>query len=124
MTGQQLQLPEPVHGAINPAAGERAKERGMAAAEAATDLSWADACDAAIAVMAQRGQPFQAADLITEGLIGEPPHPSMWGPRLGAAARRGLIKAAGAAPSKRATVHRSLCRTWIGAPAARGGETP
>lgn len=114
MTATQLQFPEPVHGVVNPAAGERAKEAGMAAAEAATDVSWADACDRAIQTMAARGVPFQASDLIAQGLVNEPEHPAQWGPRFGAAARRGVIRDAGAVPSKRATVHRSLCRQWIG----------
>ncbi|MGP4114625.1 hypothetical protein ACTWP5_27415 [Streptomyces sp. 4N509B] len=115
MTAVQLQFPEPVHGAVEPAAGERAKEAGMARAEAATDVSWAAACDAAIQLMARRGQPFQAADLVREGLVDEPPDHHQWGPRFGKAARDGIIRDAGAVPSKRATVHRSLCRQWIGA---------
>lgn len=111
----QLQLPLTAPGVVNPAAGARAKQDGMARAEAATDVSWSDACDAAIREMARRGVPFQAADLIAEGLVDEPPSPAQWGPRFGAAARRGVIRDAGAVPSKRATVHRSLCRQWIGA---------
>lgn len=114
MTAAQLQLPEPVHGAINPAAGERAKATGMALAEAATPIPWGAQCDAGIHELAARGEPFQAADLIAEGLVPEPPHPAMWGPRFGKAARDGLIRDAGAVPSKRATVHRSLCRQWVG----------
>jgi hypothetical protein len=113
MSGQ-LQLPIPISSAINPAAGEAAKNDGMAAAAASTDVSWADACDAAIREMARRGVEFQAADLIAEGLVDEPSHPNQWGPRLGAAARAGIIRAAGVAQSKRVTVHRSLCRTWVG----------
>ena len=115
MTGQQLQIPEPVHGTVNPAAGAAAKDAGMARADAATPISWAAACDAAIETLAARGLPFQAADLIAEGLIDEPAHPAQWGPRFGAAARRGVIRQDGAVPSKRATVHKSLCRQWIGA---------
>ncbi|MFP3986939.1 hypothetical protein U9R90_05430 [Streptomyces sp. E11-3] len=111
---QQLQFPEPVPGTINPAAAARAKTAGMARAAAATRPDWATACRDAIQVMARRGVVFQAADLIAEGLIDEPEHPSQWGPAFGAAAKAGLIEAAGTAPSKRATVHRSLCRTWRG----------
>lgn len=113
-TTRQLQIPTVIHGTVNPAAGEAAKQVGTARAEAATDVSWAAACDAAIETMARRGQPFQAADLIAEGLVDEPEHPSQWGARFGTAARRGIIRAAGAVPSKRATVHKSLCKQWIG----------
>lgn len=110
----QLQFPLPVPGAVDPAAGESAKTTGMATAEASTTVEWADACDAAILVMARRGIPFQAADLIAEGLVDEPEHPAQWGPRFGIASRAGVIEAAGVVPSKRVTVHRSLCRQWIG----------
>lgn len=114
----QLHLPlSAVAGTVSPAAGERAKHGGMAAAQSGTPVDWAAACDAAIYVMAGRGAPFQAADLIAEGLVDEPGHPNQWGPRFGAAARAGVIREAGAVPSKRATVHRSLCRQWIGAAA-------
>jgi hypothetical protein len=115
MTASQLQFPVTVDGAIDPTAGEAAKERGMAQAEKATETTWADACDRAIETMARRGQPFQASDLIAEGLVDEPTHPNQWGARFGKAARDGVIRDAGAVPSKRATVHRSLCRQWIGA---------
>ncbi|WP_030878774.1 hypothetical protein [Streptomyces sp. NRRL S-1868] len=118
MTGQ-LQLDVVVPGTVNPAAGERAKTAGMTSAAQATAPTWADACDAAIRLMARRGLPFQAADLITEGLIDEPDHPSQWGPRFGAAARAGVIRLHSYRPSKRATVHRSICKTWIGS-----GEAP
>lgn len=120
MTGQQLQFPTPILRTVDPAAGERAKQAGMARAQAATPIPWADACDAAIETMAARGVPFQAADLIAEGLVDEPEHPAMWGARFGTAARRGIIRYAGAVPSKRATVHKSLCKQWIGVAAAVG----
>ena len=117
----QLQFFFAPEGTVNPAAGERAKDAGMAEAEAHTPDDWAAACDRAIRTMAARGVPFQAADLIEQGLVEEPDHPARWGPRFGAAARAGIICDAGAVPSKRATVHKSLCRQWIGASAA-GGE--
>jgi hypothetical protein len=43
----------------------------------------------------------------------------MWGPQFGIAARAGVIEHAGVVPSTRATVHRSLCRQWIGTAAYR-----
>jgi hypothetical protein len=105
--------------AIDPAAGRRAKQDGMGAADAATDADWATRCDAAIEEMARRGQPLQAADLIEQQLVGEPDRSAQWGPRFLAASRAGLIAQAGAVASKRATVHSSLCRQWIGTVPAR-----
>jgi len=118
MTGQ-LQFPEPIHGTVDPAAGEQAKRDGMALAAANTTPEWATACRAAIELMARRGTVFQAADLIAEGLIDEPDNPAQWGPAFGAAARAGVIEEAGFAQSKRATVHKSICKVWTGA-AQRG----
>lgn len=114
MTGTQLQFPAVVAGVADPAAGERAKADGMARAAARTPIPWAEACDNAIAEMAKRGVPFQASDLIREGLVDEPDHPARWGARFAAASRAGVIRHAGVVPSSRATVHRSLCRQWIG----------
>ncbi|MFI0718885.1 hypothetical protein [Streptomyces sp. NPDC021224] len=114
MTAQQLQLSAVVEGVTAPAAGELAKARGMRQAERATPPGWATACDAAIRVLAARGTEFQAADLIAEGLVDEPVSPSQWGPRFQAAAREGVIRPAGVARSKRATVRASLCLTWRG----------
>jgi hypothetical protein len=111
----QLQFPAVVEGTVNPAAGERAKAAGMAQAEAATAPDWATACDKAIAEMARRGVPFQASDLVAEGLVDEPDDHHKWGPRLGAAAKRGWITEYGTDKSKRATSRRSRLATWIGA---------
>jgi hypothetical protein len=111
---EQLQFPEPVQGAIDPAAGETAKADGMALATAHTPPDWADACAAAIELMARRGTVFQAADLIAEGLVDEPDSPNRWGPAFLRAAAAGVIEAVGYAKSKRATVHSSICRTWQG----------
>ncbi|MGW1135687.1 hypothetical protein [Streptomyces griseoluteus] len=116
----QLQIPmEPVSGTVSAAAGEAAKADGMARAEASTPVDWGTACQNGIREMARRGTPFQAADLIAEGLVDEPAHPAMWGPQFGIAARAGVIEHAGVVPSTRATVHRSLCRQWIGTAAHR-----
>ncbi|MFD7705603.1 hypothetical protein [Streptomyces sp. NPDC059786] len=117
---QQLQFPEPVHGAVSPAAAEAAKADGIARAEANTNPDWATACRAAIELMARRGIPFQAADLIAEGLIDEPDSPARWGAAFNAAARAGVIEEAGFVKSKRATVHRSICKQWTGTAAYRG----
>ncbi|MEU6527839.1 hypothetical protein ABZ869_01440 [Streptomyces sp. NPDC046928] len=111
---EQLQFPEPVQGVIDPAAGETAKADGMALAQANTSIEWADACAAAIKLMARRGSVFQAADLIAEGLVDEPDSPNRWGPAFLRASAAGVIEAHGYAKSKRTTVHSSICRTWIG----------
>jgi hypothetical protein len=112
MSGQ-LQIPTPVRHTINPARGEAAKTRGMKRA-GQLDPTWAADCDKAIAEMAARGVVFQAADLIAEKLVGEPPHPNCWGARFGKAARLGIIRHAYYGKSSRATVHRSICHHWIG----------
>ncbi|MGW1160420.1 hypothetical protein ACWD48_19810 [Streptomyces sp. NPDC002519] len=110
----QLQFPEPPQGTVSAETGEAAKTDGIARAAANTPLDWATACRAAIELMARRAQPFQAADLIAEGLIDEPDSSARWGAAFMAAARAGVIEHAGVVPSTRATVHRSLCRQWIG----------
>ncbi|MGW7296140.1 hypothetical protein ACWGIB_27605 [Streptomyces xiamenensis] len=119
---RQTQLTAVIHGTTNPTLAQAAKTAGMAEAADHTDTRWAADCDDAIATMARRGIPFQAADLIEQGLIGEPEHPAQWGPRFGAAARAGTIRHHGYAPSKRATVHKSICKTWIGAAGSAAGE--
>lgn len=111
---QQLQFPEPVQGTISPAAAETAKQDGIACATANTPPDWATACRAAIELLARRGQPFQAADLIREGLVDEPDHPARWGAAFNNAARAGVIEEAGYVRSKRATVHGSICKQWTG----------
>lgn len=119
---EQLQFPEPVQGTVSIAAGEAAKADGMSTAAANTTIEWADACAAAIEVMARRGTVFQAADLIAEGLVDEPDSPNRWGPAFLRASRAGVIEAAGVQQSRRATVHRSLCRAWQGTSAYREGR--
>ncbi|MFF7329726.1 hypothetical protein [Streptomyces sp. NPDC008150] len=116
----QLQFPITVTGVISPTAAENAKADGMARAEANTNPDWATACRAAIELMARRGTPFQAADLIAEGLVDEPDHTARWGAAFQAAARAGVIEHAGFVKSKRATVHGSICKQWIGSPIYRG----
>ena len=117
---KQLQIPmEPAQGTVSATAGETAKQDGMARAAANTPPDWATACRAAIELMAKRGLPFQAADLIAEGLVDEPDSPARWGAAYNNAARAGVIEQAGVDASTLATVHRSLCRQWIGTAAYR-----
>ena len=100
--------------------GEQAKADGMARAEEATDSWWASCCDQAIAAMALTGKEFQAFDLVLVLGLKEPDHPNAWGPRFAAAAKRGVIRPAGYAPSNRPTTARSAVRTWVGIAARRG----
>ena len=111
---QQLQFPIAPQGTVSPAAAETAKVDGIARATANTPPDWATACRGAIELMARRGQPFQAADLIAEGLVDEPDHPARWGAAFNNAARAGVIEEAGYVRSKRATVHGSICKQWTG----------
>lgn len=114
MVTQQLQFPIVPQGTVSPAAAEDAKQEGIARATANTSPDWATACRAAIELMAHRGIPFQAADLIAEGLVDEPDHPARWGAAFNNAARAGVIEEAGYVRSKRATVHGSICKQWTG----------
>lgn len=116
---QQLQFPEPTPSTVSAAVGEAAKVDGIARAAANTPPDWATACRGAIELMARRGTTFQAADLIAEGLVDEPDSPARWGAAFMAAAKAGVIEHAGVVASTRATVHRSLCRQWIGTAAYR-----
>lgn len=110
----QLQFPIVPQGTVSAEAGEAAKADGIARATANTQPDWATACRAAIELMARRESPFQAADLIAEGLIDEPDHPARWGAAFNGAARAGVIEEAGYVRSKRATVHGSICKQWTG----------
>lgn len=74
--------------------------------------AWRQAAVRAIADHAASGQPFEAYDLVAH--IGEPDHPSRWGPVFGLCARAGLIELAGSGPSSRPTVKSSLVRFWRG----------
>lgn len=100
---------------INPAMGERLKNQGMAEADDATDSDWKSECDDGIAEMARRKVPFQASDLIEQGLVREPANHHQWGPRFAYAARRGVIREVAATKSRRTTSRSSRLVTWIGA---------
>ncbi|NYV73114.1 hypothetical protein [Streptomyces sp. UH6] len=116
---QQLQFSIAVPGTVDPAAGEAAKADGIARAQASTSPDWATACRGAIELMARRGTPFQAADLVAEGLVDEPSHSAHWGAAFNAAAKAGLIQQHGFVRSKRRTVHGSICKEWVGTATAR-----
>lgn len=95
--------------------GDLLKADGMARAEQSTDDWWRSSCDQAIAEAARLGRPFQAFDLCEWFGLPEPRHPNQWGPRLSAAAKQGVIEAAGWAESKRPTTAKSAVRLWRGA---------
>jgi hypothetical protein len=104
-----------VNASINPQAGDRLKAEGMADADDVTDDDWKTECDDAIAEMARRRIPFQASDLVREGLVTEPVNHHQWGPRFSYAARRGVIREVTASKSRRASSRSSRLVTWIGA---------
>lgn len=111
----QLQFEMPaVPGTVDPAAGERAKADGMAAAVAATPVDWATACNAAIREMARRRVPFQCCDMVAEGLVDEPDNHHRWGGRFAHAAAQGWIVEVATGKSKRVTTKRSRLVVWIG----------
>ncbi|MEV5236431.1 hypothetical protein [Streptomyces pseudogriseolus] len=98
-----------------PASGDRLKEQGMADADQAASDDWKAECDDAIAEMARRRIPFQASDLVREGLVTEPANHHQWGPRFAYAARRGVIREVAATKSRRTASRSSRLVTWIGA---------
>jgi hypothetical protein len=95
--------------------GDRLKALGMAEADNATDSDWKAECDDGIAEMARRKVPFQASDLVREGLVQDPANHHQWGPRFAYAARRGVIREVAAVKSKRTASRSSRLVTWIGA---------
>ncbi|MFK4869031.1 hypothetical protein ACI3K4_27835 [Streptomyces sp. CSMPJR101] len=99
----------------NPTEGDRLKAQGMTEADQATDDDWKAECDDGIAEMARRGVPFQASDLVREGLVREPANHHQWGPRFSYAARRGVIREVAATKSRRTASRSSRLVTWIGA---------
>ena len=105
----------PTANRINPVVGERLKAQGIAEADDATEADWKSECDDGIAEMARRKVPFQASDLIDQGLVREPPNHHQWGPRFAYAARRGVIREVAATKSRRTASRSSRLVTWIGA---------
>lgn len=95
--------------------GDRLKAQGMAEADRAASDDWKAECDDGIAEMARRRIPFQASDLVREGLVSEPDNHHQWGPRFAYAARRGVIREVAATKSLRTTSRSSRLVTWIGA---------
>lgn len=107
---------------VDPVAAAVAQQDGMDQATKGTDTAWAAECQQAIRLAASLQLPFQAADLVAAGLVGEPRHPNHWGPQFAAAHRDGVIDPHGTVRSKRASVRNSLCREWIGAVPNRGHQ--
>lgn len=88
---------------------------GRDRAERNTDDWWTAVALQAVRAMAATGRIFQCYDLVEVYAIPEPDHPNRWGALLTRAARKGLIVAVGAAPSRRPKTAGSLTRTWRGA---------
>ena len=105
-------------GTVDLAAARAARDAALDNVADTTPDDWATRCQQAIATLAARGVPFQAADLVEQRLVDEPADHHQWGAQLQIAARAGTIRPAGYAPSRRATTKASACRQWIGTGAA------
>lgn len=106
MTAEQLDL------------GAELRDQALAAVRARTDSTWRATALNGLQELARRGDVFEAYDLIALG-VPEPEHSSRWGALFNAAAKAGIITAAGAGPSARPTVKKSLTRFWRGTDLAR-----
>ncbi|MFV2195287.1 hypothetical protein [Nocardiopsis sp. LOL_012] len=92
---------------------------GLADTLRATSGDWWSRAWRAVLYLASTGQPFQAYDLVSVCGIEEPDNTgTQWGALFMALHRAGHIEYAGGAPSKRPTANGSMCRQWIGRPAA------
>ena len=101
MTAEQLDL------------GALLRDQALAQVRLGTDPDWRTEALAGLHQLAAKGEVFEAYDLIRAG-VPEPEHPSRWGALFNAAAKAGIITAAGAGPSARPTVRKSLTRFWRG----------
>jgi len=110
MTAEQLDL------------GALQRDQALAEVRARTDSTWRAAALNGLEELARRGDVFEAYDLIRLG-VPEPEHSSRWGALFNAAAKAGIITAAGAGPSARPTVRKSLTRFWRGTDLARSRTT-
>lgn len=90
----------------------------QALSAAVADVAWAELCDEAIAKRAATGAPFQAFDLVADGLA-EPLSPNAWGARFRVARVRGLIEQVNFGTSARPTSQSSALRVWRGTTAAQ-----
>lgn len=110
MTAEQLDL------------GAMLRDQALAEVRARTDSTWRAAALNGLQELARTGEVFEAYDLILLG-VPEPEHSSRWGALFNAAARAGIITAAGFGPSKRPTVRGSALRLWRGTDLSRRSTT-
>jgi len=93
--------------------GAARRDAGVAQVDENTPDAWRAACDRAIDALARKGHPFTAEDV--RARCGAPPHHyNALGGRFIAAARAGLIKRVGYAPSTRPTLHAHPIAVWRG----------
>lgn len=93
--------------------GRRNRDRGMQTATYATDVAWVRACDAAIRMLAATGDEFDAE--VVRSIVGPPVgSPNALGPRIGAAARRGLIVKVGYRQALRPERNAGPLAVWRG----------
>jgi hypothetical protein len=90
------------------------RDHAVADASRNSDAFWSSTALQGIRELALSGHVFQAADLVELG-VPEPPNSSQWGAIMARAHRLGIIAHAGYGPSRRASVHGSVCARWIGA---------
>jgi hypothetical protein len=77
----------------------------------AAERAWREELDAALAILAELGDPFGIDDVRELG-VPEPRHPQRWGMVISAAARSGVIKLAGLSINSTGRP----CRLWVGRP--------
>lgn len=106
MTAEQLDI------------GGALRDQALADVRARTDNTWRLTALNGVRELARRGEVFEAYDLVLLG-VPEPEHSSRWGALFNTAARAGIITAAGAGPSARPTVKKSLTRFWRGTDLSR-----
>ncbi len=106
MIGEQLDL----------VAAIKARDAGLAKADAGMDVLWREGIDRAIARLARQGCEFTADQV--RAIAGDPPpgfSPNAMGARFSAAAKAGIIRSLGYTHSTRVIGHANVVRLWVGA---------
>lgn len=99
-----------------PAQGELLRDAGILLVDSAEDPAWKQAADEAILELARAGKLFTADDVRTRA--GDPTHANALGARINLWARKGVIRPAGYAKSRRTSRRSSRMLRWLGTPRA------
>ena len=102
--------PMPVGGLFDE---EPERPSGLAKAWAGADDWWRSSAMQGLKALAATGREFDAFDVAELG-VPEPDHANRWGALFNAAAKQGLIVAAGYHQSRRPGRAGGACRTWRG----------